>query len=53
VIDLGKLRYVPAGNLAGDELAAARQPDGFIKPPLPTTISHSRAVAIIPNPNPA
>jgi hypothetical protein len=40
VLGFRQFRDVIAGILEGDELAAARQRDRFLKTPLPTTISH-------------
>jgi hypothetical protein len=51
VLRLRKLGDVVAGVLQGDEVATARERYRIVKATLPLAISHSRAVAIVPNPN--
>ena len=53
VLVLRELGDVVAGVLERDELATVRQRNRIVEPSFPAAISHSRAVAIVPNPNPA
>jgi hypothetical protein len=46
-----QLRDVVAGIFKGDEVATARQRYWIVEGTFPAAASHSRAVAMVPNPN--